>query len=149
MKLQIKKIFVIFVLLGFINIPLVTAQETELDPLGAKKPVMYSVFWNTLWGSTWGAAMGLSYHLGSGISLRESLISSATIGGVLGYGLGIYLVVSGLSFDKSFLLELPSPKFKIQPQNGAFLEPEIKPLYTRSERPDPTKWKVPIYAFRF
>jgi hypothetical protein len=149
MKLRLKKIFVIFVLLGYINLPFVSGQEADLEPLGAKKPVMYSVFWNTLWGSAWGGAMGLSYHLGSGISLRESLVSAATIGGVLGYGLGIYLVVSGLSFDKSFLLELPSPKFQLQPQNAAFLETEMMPLYTRSIKSDPTKWKVPIYAFRF
>ena len=149
MKLWLKKIFIICVLLGCINLPFISAQEADLSPLRATKPVMYSVFWNTLWGSTWGAAMGLSYHLGSGISLRESLISAATIGGVLGYGLGIYLVVSGLSFDKSFLLELPSPKFEKQPQNAAFLETEMIPLYTRSEKPDLTRWKVPIYAFRF
>ena len=149
MRLRFKKIFVILVLLGCINLPFVSAQEAGLEPLGAKKPVMYSVFWNTLWGSAWGGAMGLSYHLGSGISLRESLISAATIGGLLGYGMGIYLVVSGISFDKSFLLELPSPKFQLQPQNAAFLETEMMPLYTRSVKPDPNKWKFPIYAFRF
>ena len=149
MKLRLKKIFVIFALLGYINLPFVSAQEVDLEPLGAKKPVMYSVFWNTLWGSAWGSAMGFSYHLVSGISVRESLISAATIGGVLGYGLGIYLVVSGLSFDKSFLLQLPTPKFQPQPQNGAFLEKELMPLYTRSAKPDPSKLEVSIYAFRF
>ena len=149
MRLRFKKVFVIFVLLGCINLPFVSAQEADLSTLGAKKPVMYSVFWNTLWGSAWGATMGFSYHLVSGIKLRESLISATTIGGVLGYGLGIYLVVSGLSFDKSFLLELPSPKFQPQQQNAAFLETEMMPLYTRSVKPDPTKLEVPIYAFRF
>ena len=149
MRLRFKKIFVIFVLLGFINLPFVSAQEADLASLGAKKPVMYSVFWNTLWGSAWGSTMGFSYHLVSGISVRESLISAATIGGVLGYGLGIYLVVSGLSFDKSFLLQLPAPKFQPQPQNAASLETEMIPLYTRLVKPDPTKLEVPIYAFRF
>ena len=126
-----------------------SAQEADLVPLGSKQPVMYSVFWNTLWGSAWGAAMGFSYHLVSGIKLRESLISSTTIGGILGYGLGIYLVVSGLSFDKAFLLELPAPKFRQTQPTAAFLEAELIPLYTRSVKPDPTKWEVPIYAFRF
>ena len=149
MRLRFKKLFIIFVLVGCINLPIISAQERDLAPLGSKKPVMYSVFWNTLWGSAWGAAMGFSYHLVSGIKLRESLISSTTIGGVLGYGLGIYLVVSGLSFDKSFLLELPSPKFQRQQQNTAFLEAEMMPLYKRSIKIDPTVWKVPIYAFRF
>ena len=149
MRLRLKKLFVIFVVVGCINLPFATAQEADLATLGTKKPVMYSVFWNTLWGSAWGATMGFSYHLVSGIKMRESLISATTIGGVLGYGLGIYLVVSGLSFDKSFLLELPSPKPRQQQQNAVFLEAEMMPLYTRSAKPDPTKWEVPIYAFRF
>ena len=149
MRLRLKKIFIIFVLVGCINLPIVTAQENDLTLLGTKKPVMYSVFWNTLWGSAWGAAMGFSYHLVSGIQLRESLISATTIGGVLGYGLGIYLVVSGLSFDKSFLLELPSPKFQPQQQNAAFLEAEMMPPYKSLVKLDPTRWELPIYAFRF
>ena len=100
MRQRLKKIIVIVVLLGCINLPVISAQEGVI-PLGnPKKPVMYSVFWNTLWGSAWGATMGFSYHLVSEIQLRESLITSTTIGGVLGYGLGIYLVVGGLSFDK-------------------------------------------------
>ena len=110
MTQRLKKIFVIVVLLGCINVPVISAQEEFIPLDGPKKPVMHSVFWNTLWGSAWGATMGFSYHLVSGIQLRESLISSTTIGGVIGYGLGIYLVVGGLSFDKSYLLELPSPE---------------------------------------
>ena len=149
MRLRLKKIFVIFVLMGCINLPLASAQEADLGPIGTKKPVMYSVFWNTLWGSAWGASMGFSYHLVSGIKLRESLISATTIGGILGYGLGIYLVVSGLSFDKSFLLELPSPKFQGQQQNNAILEAEMIPIYASSEKPDPNKLEIPIYSFRF
>ena len=93
--------------------------------------------------------MGFSYHLVSGIQLRESLISSVTLGGVLGYGLGIYMVVSGLSFDESYLLELPSPKSLIQQPDTALFESEMIPLYARSTKPDPTKWEIPIYAFRF
>ncbi|MBC8258342.1 MAG: hypothetical protein H8E38_04945 [SAR324 cluster bacterium] len=126
---------------------MILAQEAALPANGAQKPVMYSVFWNSLWGSAWGATMGVSYHLVSGIQIRESLITATTIGGVLGYGLGIYLVVSGLSFDKSFLLKLPSPNFK-QPA-AAFIEAEMLPLYARSEKPDHSKWEVPIFAFSF
>jgi len=149
MRLRLKKIFVITVLLGYINLPVVSAQETAIPLGGSQKPVMYSIFWNTLWGSAWGATMGFSYHLISGIQLRESLITSVTIGGVLGYGLGIYMVVSGLSFDESYLLELPSPKSQTQQPDAALFESEMMPLYTRSAKPDPTKWEIPIYAFRF
>ena len=149
MRQRLKKIFVIVVLVGCINLPVISAQE-EVIPLGVpKKPVMYTVFWNTLWGSAWGATMGFSYHLVSGIELRESLITSSTIGGVLGYGLGIYLVVGGLSFDKSYLLELPSPQSSTQQPNTAFIESEMMPLYSRAVNPVPLKWEVPIFAFRF
>ena len=149
MRLRLKKIFVITVLLGYINLPVVSAQETAIPLGGSQKPVMYSIFWNTLWGSAWGATMGFSYHLVSGIQLRESLITSTTIGGVLGYGLGIYLVVGGLSFDKSYLLELPSPQSSTQQPNTAFIESEMMPLYSRAVKPAPLKWEVPIFAFRF
>ena len=93
--------------------------------------------------------MGFSYHLVSGIQLRESLITSTTIGGVLGYGLGIYLVVGGLSFDKSYLLELPSPQSSTQQPNTAFIESEMMPLYSHAVKPALLKWEVPIFAFRF
>ena len=140
MRQRLKKIFVKVVLLGCINLHMISPQEEDI-PLGApKKPVMYSVFWNTLWGSAWGGTMGFSYHLVSGIQLRESLITSTTIGGVLGYGLGIYLVVGGLSFDKSYLLELPSPQSSTQQPNTAFIESEMMPLYSRAVKLAPLKW---------
>jgi len=44
MRLSFKKIFVIFVLVGCINLPFAAAQEADLAALGTKKPVMYSVF---------------------------------------------------------------------------------------------------------
>ena len=109
---------------------------------------MYSVFWNTLWGSAWGATMGFSYHLVSGIQLRESIITATTIGGVLGYGLGIYLVVSGLSFDKTYLLELPTPKFQAHHNSSSFTFETLE-LAARPKKNDPTKWELPIYTFRF
>ena len=149
MRQRLKKIFVIVVLLGCINLPVISAQEEDISLGDPKKPVMYSVFWNTLWGSAWGATMGFSYHLVSEIQLRESLITSTTIGGVLGYGLGIYLVVGGLSFDKSYLLELPSRQSSAQQPNTAFIESEMMQLYSRAVKPSPLKWEVPIIAFRF
>ena len=86
MKLWQKKILVTIFLLANLNLFPVFGQETVIINEGPKKPVMYSVFWNTLWGSAWGATMGFSYHLISGIKLRESLITSTTIGGLLGGG---------------------------------------------------------------
>ena len=149
MRNKFKKILVILIIVVNISAPFSSAQETDLASLNSKKPVMYSVFWNTLWGSAWGATMGFSYHLVSGIRLRESLISATTIGGVLGYGLGIYLVVGGLSFDKSFLLELPAPKFQQQQQEAAFFDRDFGMLHTRSVKQDKMRLEIPIYAFRF
>ena len=121
----------------------VSAQQ-EVLPIGeTEKPVMYSVFWNTLWGSAWGATMGFSYHLVSGIQLRESIITSTTIGGVLGYGLGIYLVVSGLSFDKTYLLELPTPKFQVYHNSSSFGFKDMQ-LAVDPKNYDPTQWELSL-----
>ena len=143
-----KKTLVIVFLMGSISLSNVSAQQEVLSLVETQKPVMYSVFWNTLWGSAWGATMGFSYHLVSGIQLRESIITSTTIGGVLGYGLGIYLVVSGLSFDKTYLLELPTPKFQAHHNSSNFTVENLQ-LVTRPKKYDPTKWELPIYIFRF
>ena len=148
MKNRLKKTLVIAFLMGNISVSNVSAQQEVLSLVETQKPVMYSVFWNTLWGSAWGATMGFSYHLVSGIQLRESIITSTTIGGVLGYGLGIYLVVSGLSFDKTYLLELPTPKFQAYHNSSSFTVENLQ-LATRPKKYDPTKWKLPIYTFHF
>ena len=104
MRLRLKKIFFIFVLLGCINLPVISAQEEAIQLSAPKKPVMYSVFWNTLWGSAWGATMGFSYHLVSGIQLRESLITSTTIGASL-----LYMLLSFMFRDS--VKEKLAPKF--------------------------------------
>ena len=148
MKSRLKKILVVTVFLVNISLSTVSAQQEVLQLAETQKPVMYSVFWNTLWGSAWGATMGFSYHLVSGIQLRESIITSTTIGGVLGYGLGIYLVVSGLSFDKTYLLELPTPKFQVHNNSSSFKVENFQ-LAAAPKKYDPSKWEFPIYTFRF
>ena len=40
MRLRLKKIFVIFVVVGFINLPFAAAQEADVAARGTKKPVM-------------------------------------------------------------------------------------------------------------
>ena len=148
MQKKLKKILVIAVLMGKLSLATVSAQQEFLPLAETQKPVMYSVFWNSLWGSAWGATMGFSYHLVSGIQLRESIITATTIGGVLGYGLGIYLVVSGLSFDKTYLLELPTPKFQAHHNSSSFKVGNPQ-LASHPKKYDPTKWELPIYTFRF
>ncbi len=148
MKNRLKKIIVIVLLLSNVSLSNVLAQQEVLPFAEAEKPVMYSVFWNTLWGSGWGATMGFSYHLVSGIQLRESIITATTVGGVLGYGLGIYLVVSGLSFDKTYLLELPTPKFQVH-HNSKSSRIEGLQLAADKKNYNPTKWELPIYTYHF
>ncbi len=148
MKHNLKKIIIIFLLLSSLSLSAAQAQDVAAGAVG-QKPVMYSIFWNTLWGSAWGASMGMSYHLISGIAFRESIITGTTIGGMLGYGLGIYLVINGLSFDKAYLLELPTPKFGPQQPNAALLESDRTSLFATSYKPKPLKWEVPLYRFKF
>ena len=148
MKNRLKKTLFIAFLMVSISLSNVSAQQEVLSLVETQKPVMYSVFWNTLWGSAWGATMGFSYHLVSGIQLRESIITATTIGGVLGYGLGIYLVVSGLSFDKTYLLELPTPKFQAHHNSSSFSVEKLQ-VIAHPKKYDPTKWELPIYTFRF
>ena len=149
MKLWQKKMFVTIILISYLNIPMGFGQEPTIPNEGPKKPVMYSVFWNTLWGSAWGATMGFSYHLISGIKLRESLITSTTIGGILGYGLGIYLVINGLSFDESYLLELPTPKFQPQQNTANYFKAEMIPLHSYSKKNHLNELEIPIFTLRF
>lgn len=115
-----------------------------------QQPVMYSVFWNTLWGSAWGGVMGTSYHLVSGINLRESVVTSITIGGLMGYGLGIFLVLNGLSFDPLFLLDLPAPQFGPQPQQAPLAWSPEKTSPTASlGNSDPSAWEATVINIRF
>ncbi|MDH5752788.1 MAG: hypothetical protein OEZ59_10285 [Deltaproteobacteria bacterium] len=74
---------------------------------GAENPVMKNVFYNTLWGSGWGALMGLSMVVieaedkSQPGNISEPMFQGVTIGGVLGFGVGLFLVLQGISFDQS------------------------------------------------
>ena len=126
------------------------AQENQVSLGGSSKPVMQSVFWNTVWGSTWGAVMGVSYHWLSGVQFRDSVVTSTTIGGVLGYGLGIYMVLNGLTFDKRYLLELPNPQLGPQP-NASFWNEESHLMDSRkiSRKQHGSGWEAKLFQFHF
>ena len=125
-------------------------QENQIASDNSQQPVMKSVFWNTVWGSTWGAVMGVSYNLFSGVQFRESVVTSTTIGGVLGYGVCIYMVLNGLSFDERYLLKLPKPQFGPQPSASLWKEDNSN-LYAReSSRKKPDfKWEATLFQFHF
>ena len=126
------------------------AQENQASLGGPSKPVMQSVFWNTVWGSTWGAVMGVSYHWLSGVQFRDSVVTSTTIGGVLGYGLGIYMVLNGLTFDERYLLKLPKPQ--LGPQPNAYLWNEESYLMDSrkiSRKQPGSGWEATLFQFHF
>ena len=126
------------------------SQENQSALGDSSKPVMQSVFWNTVWGSSWGAVMGVSYHWLSGVQFRESVITSTTIGGVLGYGLGIYMVLNGLTFDERYLLKLPKPQFGPQPNASLWKEDTHLMSARKNSRKQPNfVWEATLFQFHF
>lgn len=102
------------------------ADAAAAPPRKIKDPVMKSIFWNTLLGSAWGALMGVAGALtGPNLnfgSIRESLVVGTTIGGLIGYGLGTFVVLRGISFDASKIplgasgniaQEIPIPLYQV------------------------------------
>ena len=72
-----------------------------------KKPVMENVFFNVVWGSAFGATIGLAISvIGSEdkskpTDARNSSFSGATVGGLIGLGIGLYLVYQGITFERA------------------------------------------------
>ncbi len=69
------------------------------------KPVMQNVFFNVIWGSAVGATLGVaaaviaSSNKSAPSDARNSTITGATTGGVLGLGVALFLVYQGITFD--------------------------------------------------
>ncbi len=82
------------------------AQNFEVEDLfrGStnRPPAMRSVFWNTVLGSLWGAVVGSTLILDDDPLFRKAVIG-ASVGGIIGYGVGLILVVQGITFDPLFL----------------------------------------------
>ncbi len=72
----------------------------------ARKPVMENVFFNVIWGSAGGGMLGLAIAvIGSSDhsqpdNARSTAFTGATIGGLAGLGIGLYLIFQGITFDK-------------------------------------------------
>lgn len=153
------KILIILMLFGSISqTSLAQEQPAEAEPAAAvtssKPPVMRSIFWNTLMGSAWGAIIGSAYALGiEAKNFREPLIAGTTLGGLVGYGFGIFLVLRGLSFDPAFIPESPLPKPGQGDVFGANWETEPSPLLVNkisswSQTPQ-WKWRTTIVHIQF
>jgi hypothetical protein len=68
---------------------------------------MQNVFFNVVWGAGVGALIGASSaSLASGTAtqpkdLRDNVVTGATVGSVIGLGVGVWLLFNGVSFDPS------------------------------------------------
>ena len=84
----------------------IQAQKFELESLfqGStnRPPAMRSVFWNTVLGSIWGATVGVTL-IDSTEPTHKKAIGGASIGGIIGYSIGLILVIQGITFDPTFL----------------------------------------------
>lgn len=95
----------ILLLLGLAAFVLGLTAPGAVAQVTREKPVMQNTFFNVIWGSAAGALLGASSAaLGPGTDvspavLRESVITGATAGGVLGLGIGIWLTFNGITFD--------------------------------------------------
>ncbi len=69
------------------------------------RPVMENVFFNVVWGSAFGATLGVAVAViasddeSAPDDVRESAFTGATAGGLIGLGIGLYLVYQGITFD--------------------------------------------------
>jgi len=112
-KWMLKKCLMSCVLVAFLAQP-VLGQGMPRGPAqqGApgqprQKVVMESVFFNVVWGSAMGATLGIaSAVLGSKDpsqpnQVRQNAFSGATAGGIIGVGLGLFFVYTGITFDNS------------------------------------------------
>ena len=128
----------------------VRAQEAAFvnGPTGSQ-PVMQSVFWNTVWGSAWGAVIGTASSFYSYNKVKKDpLITGTTIGAILGYGMGIYLVLNGITFDKRFLLNIPAPQFGPAPQ-ARLGEDDPLQAHASATPLDSSAWQVSLFEIRF
>lgn len=100
------KILICAVLLAVAAAPLATAQEMIL-PGGGAKPVMENVFFNVVWGSVFGILLGAatavieSDEKTAPENIRGRTFGGATVGGLIGLGVGLWLVTSGVTFDQN------------------------------------------------
>ncbi|HUJ76672.1 MAG TPA: hypothetical protein VL359_17545 [bacterium] len=69
------------------------------------QPVMQNVFYNVVWGSLFGALVGFSSAVLASSDktnpsgTHEALYEGATLGGLTGLGVALYLVYAGITFN--------------------------------------------------
>ncbi len=103
------KILICSLLLALAAAPLATAQNAGVLG-GGPKPVMENIFFNVVWGSLFGMVLGAatavieSDRKTSPTDIRSRTFGGATFGGLVGLGVGLWLVTSGVTFADSSTL---------------------------------------------
>ncbi len=97
--------------------PSAWAQQTSapLKPARLRSPpVMKNVFFNVAWGSATGALLGAAAVVvaadnpSSPENTRSEAVTGATYGGLVGLGVGLYLVFSGITFNLADATQSPA-----------------------------------------
>jgi hypothetical protein len=84
--------------------PAAAPQDQAARPRGTT-PVMENVFYNVIWGSAVGALIGAasaiegSQDKSNPDNFRGAAFQGATLGGVVGIGVAVWLVYAGITFD--------------------------------------------------
>lgn len=136
--------------------PAAAAPPAAAAGVPTRPPVMKSVFWNTLMGSAWGALMGVAYALQDPkVDFRESVIGFTTLGGMVGYGFGIFLVIRGISFDPRVLPSGATTPFAYNESQFPNTTPDYWTPYPPKDPQDPKnkqfafKWKTTLFEYKF
>jgi hypothetical protein len=117
------------VLLGTMVRPVSAQDQAALLP--TQVPVMQNVFYNVVWGSAVGALLGLAGAVEGSTDKtqpsgsRSGIYQGATIGGLLGLGIGIWLVYAGITFDPVGSTLLGSAEKSADP--AAYAPKDLKP----------------------
>lgn len=161
-----KSLVILITAIFIIQTSIVFAQENpqpqqnqaQLPKGPLKPPVMKSVFWNTLMGSAWGALIGVSVALGDERgelgNFREIVISFTTLGGLVGYGFGVYLIIRGITFDRNVIPALQTTPLtknitpnKFNNQIPYFEDPTL--FSFEKTQNSAFKWKTVVYQTKF
>lgn len=101
-RFPIKKTVACLLIALLLAAPVAYAQQV---PPG-QKPVMENVFFNVVWGSLFGIVLGSasavieSDRKTAPTDIRRKVFSGATVGGLIGLGVGLWLVGAGVTFEE-------------------------------------------------
>ena len=130
------KVVTLFLLAQLVLTPVGLAQQVPTAP----KAVMENVFFNVVWGSVLGGLLVTGIAIigaevkSSPDDVSDKVFEGLTIGGVLGLGVGIWLVTTGISFHpkQSLFFAESGP-----PQVPLFAAPKLPPIVFEVSREGP------------